>query len=314
MLPGGQQCHHGDADAGADVRGLLAVVGLRDLAQRLQADTGVGDREVQALPESACLQARRGVERVGGDECTERGRGGDLGVGGAAERAVVVLRPADGQQAELGKPVDATGHRGEQIDQVAQRLGRPGGREVADEQRHGHCEERGHDQRDGTDSRWWTCSGPGGDAGVICVRARRSAAVVSRATSKAKLLSPRPSTRFDSFRRFAAPPGSGRCRRRRQAGLRQGECFGVVDDRLDLTARAICALKRSLGLFSQLGTLARTSRPVSRILFPGASRRSVRRPSISACRRRQARAVYPQARTGRPRTPAQPPGSRRAAS
>jgi hypothetical protein len=36
-------------------------------------------------------------------------------------------------------------------------------------------------------------------------------------------------------------------------------------------------------------------------------RRPVRRPSISACRRRQARATYPQTRTGRPRTPAQPP-------
>ena len=58
--------------------------------------------------------------------------------------------------------------------------------------------------------------------------------------------------------------------------------------------------------------MARTSRPVSRILFPGASRRSVRRPSISACRRRQALAVHPQARAGRPRTPAQSPGSRRA--
>ena len=31
------------------------------------------------------------------------------------------------------------------------------------------------------------------------------------------------------------------------------------------------------------------------------------RPSISACRRRQALAVYPQARAGRPRTPAQEP-------
>jgi hypothetical protein len=51
----------------------------------------------------------------------------------------------------------------------------------------------------------------------------------------------------------------------------------------------------------------RTSRPISRILFPGASRRPVRRPSIWARRHRRARAVYPQARTGRPRTPAQAP-------
>jgi hypothetical protein len=58
------------------------------------------------------------------------------------------------------------------------------------------------------------------------------------------------------------------------------------------------------------GNGLRTSRPVSRILFPGTSRCPVRRPSISACRRRQARATYPQARTGRPRTPAQPrPGT-----
>jgi hypothetical protein len=49
----------------------------------------------------------------------------------------------------------------------------------------------------------------------------------------------------------------------------------------------------------------RASRCVSRILFPGALRRPVRRPSISACRRRQAPAAYPQARAGSPRTPAQ---------
>jgi hypothetical protein len=59
------------------------------------------------------------------------------------------------------------------------------------------------------------------------------------------------------------------------------------------------------------GNEVRTSRSVSRILFPGALRRLVRRPSLSACRRRQAHAVHPQARTGRPRTPAQRPGSRR---
>ena len=50
-----------------------------------------------------------------------------------------------------------------------------------------------------------------------------------------------------------------------------------------------------------------TSRPVSRILFPGASRPPDRRPSIWARRHRRARAVYPQTRTGRPRTPAQAP-------
>ena len=56
--------------------------------------------------------------------------------------------------------------------------------------------------------------------------------------------------------------------------------------------------------------VVRTSWPVSRILFPGALRRTVRRPSISACRRRQAPATYPQARAGHPRTPAQPrPGT-----
>ncbi len=49
------------------------------------------------------------------------------------------------------------------------------------------------------------------------------------------------------------------------------------------------------------------SRPVSRILFPAISRSSGRRPSISACRRRQAPAAYPQARAGNPRTPAQTP-------
>lgn len=54
------------------------------------------------------------------------------------------------------------------------------------------------------------------------------------------------------------------------------------------------------------GRAGRTSRSVSRILFPGTSRCSVRRPSISACRRRQAPAVHPQARAGSPRTPAQP--------
>ena len=60
MLPGGQQCRHGDADVGGTSRGLLAVDALRDLAQRLQAGAGGGDREVPALPESAGLQARRG--------------------------------------------------------------------------------------------------------------------------------------------------------------------------------------------------------------------------------------------------------------
>ena len=48
----------------------------------------------------------------------------------------------------------------------------------------------------------------------------------------------------------------------------------------------------------------RTSRPVSRVLFRR-SRDRRWRPSISACRCRQAPAVHPQARAGRPRTPAQ---------
>ena len=131
MLPGGQQCHHGDADAGGDVRGLLAVDALRDLAQRSQADAGVGDREVQTLPESADLQARRGVEGVGGDECTERGRGGDLGVAGAAERAVVVLRPADRQQFRIGAEERRRVREVDPRDQV----GDDGG---AEDQRKGH--------------------------------------------------------------------------------------------------------------------------------------------------------------------------------
>jgi hypothetical protein len=50
------------------------------------------------------------------------------------------------------------------------------------------------------------------------------------------------------------------------------------------------------------GVRRRTSRPVSRVLFPAPS--VGRRPSISAYRRRQAHAVHPQARTGRPRAPA----------
>jgi hypothetical protein len=94
MLPGGQQCRHGDADVGGTSRGLLAVDAFRDLAQRLQADAGVGDREVQTLPESAGLQARRGVVGVGGDGCAERGRGGDLGAAGALSEPS--WRPADG--------------------------------------------------------------------------------------------------------------------------------------------------------------------------------------------------------------------------
>jgi hypothetical protein len=48
----------------------------------------------------------------------------------------------------------------------------------------------------------------------------------------------------------------------------------------------------------------RMSRRVSRILYRGEPRW---RPSIWACRRRQARAAYPQARAGRPRSPAQAP-------
>jgi hypothetical protein len=102
MLPGGQRCRHGDADVGGACRGLLAVDALRDLAQRLRAGAGGGDREVQTLPESAGLQGPLWVEGVGGDECAERGRGGDRGVAGAAERAVVVVRPADGQQLRVG--------------------------------------------------------------------------------------------------------------------------------------------------------------------------------------------------------------------
>jgi hypothetical protein len=57
--------------------------------------------------------------------------------------------------------------------------------------------------------------------------------------------------------------------------------------------------------FSQVRSLARTSWPVSRILSPGPSRGTGGRPSIWACRCRRALATYPQARTGRPRTPAQ---------
>lgn len=49
----------------------------------------------------------------------------------------------------------------------------------------------------------------------------------------------------------------------------------------------------------------RTSRFVSRILCLGLGLK--RRPSILACRCRQAPAAYPQARTGRPRAPAQEP-------
>src|SRR5262245_55395538 len=41
----------------------------------------------------------------------------------------------------------------------------------------------------------------------------------------------------------------------------------------------------------------RTSRPVRRVLCPRATKRE-RRPSISACRRRQALAAYPQASDG----------------
>ena len=44
----------------------------------------------------------------------------------------------------------------------------------------------------------------------------------------------------------------------------------------------------------------RTSRPVRRVLSTGALRPPDGRPSISACRRRQARAVYPQASGGQP--------------
>src|SRR5579875_352544 len=48
----------------------------------------------------------------------------------------------------------------------------------------------------------------------------------------------------------------------------------------------------------------RTSRPVSRVLCLDVLHVE-RRPSISTCRHRQALAVYPQTRAGRPRTPAQ---------
>ena len=53
--------------------------------------------------------------------------------------------------------------------------------------------------------------------------------------------------------------------------------------------------------------LWRMSRPVGRVLSPRASRRHGGRPSISDCRCRPPRAVYPRTRAGSPRSPAQAP-------
>jgi hypothetical protein len=104
-------------------------------------------------------------------------------------------------------------------------------------------------------------------------------------------------------KRGLVPTGSFRSRRAGH-GTR---CLRTRRDR-PASPRLPCVRHRSLLHLSwELRELVRTSRSVSRILFPGASRPPVRRPSISACRRRQALAVHPQARTGRPRTPAQPP-------
>ena len=55
-----------------------------------------------------------------------------------------------------------------------------------------------------------------------------------------------------------------------------------------------------LGWLPGLVVFARMSRHVSRILFTGTLRCAAWRPSISACRCRQARAAYPQASGGQP--------------
>jgi hypothetical protein len=98
VLTVGQQRGHRVGDVGGQSRGLLAIDAFRDLAHGLQADPGGGAGEVQTLPEAPDLQAQGEVAGIGDDERAECRRGGDLGVAGAAEPAVVVLLPGDGQQ------------------------------------------------------------------------------------------------------------------------------------------------------------------------------------------------------------------------
>jgi hypothetical protein len=75
--------------------------------------------------------------------------------------------------------------------------------------------------------------------------------------------------------------------------------------------RTICGLRGPLTAFPQVRGSGRRGWSVGRVLFPGALRRTVRRPSISGRRCRRPHAVHPRTRAGSPRACAVRPCSGR---
>lgn len=94
-------------------------------------------------------------------------------------------------------------------------------------------------------------------------------------------------------KRRAATPRIGRVRRVSRRAARRRRC--------ERSEYGGCGVGTPRPAPTGAERYRRTSRPVRRVLSPP---EGGVRPSISACRRRQALAVYPQARAGSPRTPA----------